>query len=112
MLSAVCWTIKQTDFMARWGGEEFAVALPGATGEQAYEVAQRIHRSIAQLKFLEENEDIPAPTLSQGIAQFPLEAGSMMQLIDLADGRLYVAKHRGRNQIGRAGTPEKASPAL
>jgi diguanylate cyclase (GGDEF)-like protein len=103
MLTAVCKTImrhiKRTDFIGRWGGEEFAVALPGANGEQAYEVARRIHESISSLKISAPDCDIPAPTLSQGIAQFPLEVNDMMGLVDLADRRLYVAKERGRNQI-------------
>ena len=42
---------------------------------------------------------IPVPTISQGLAIFPREAGTIMELIDLADRRLYVAKERGRNQI-------------
>ena len=42
---------------------------------------------------------IPVPTVSQGIAVFPLEADEIYRLIDLADRRLYVAKARGRNQI-------------
>ena len=46
-----------------------------------------------------EAETIPVPTVSQGIAMFPDEAGEIMQLIDLADRRLYIAKERGCNQV-------------
>lgn len=92
--------IKQTDFVGRWGGEEFAIALPGARGDQAYQVARRIHETLAQLKILNpEQGQIPSPTISQGIAELPAEASEVMELIHLADQRLYVAKHRGRNQI-------------
>jgi len=103
ILKALCTTIrqhiKQTDFIGRWGGEEFAVALPNATGRQAYEVAQRILESLATLKFEGLADSPPSPTASQGIARFPEEAGEMMDLVDLADRRLYMAKGRGRNQI-------------
>jgi GGDEF domain-containing protein len=46
-----------------------------------------------------EERTIPVPTVSQGIAMYPVEAAEIYQLIDLADRRLYVAKARGRNQI-------------
>ena len=42
---------------------------------------------------------IPFPTVSQGIAVFPNETSDISNLIDIADGRLYIAKERGRNQI-------------
>jgi diguanylate cyclase (GGDEF)-like protein len=103
VLTAVCATvrryIKRSDIVGRWGGEEFAVALPGANIKQAYDVARRIHDSILHLRLWGHDREIPAPTLSQGIAEFPLEARDMMELIDLADRRLYIAKERGRNQI-------------
>lgn len=104
ILTAVCKTIKkhikQMDIVGRWGGEEFAIALPGASGKQAQQVAQRIHETISTLKIKSMGrKNIPAPTLSQGIAQFPEEADETMKLVDLADRRLYIAKDRGRNQI-------------
>jgi len=103
ILSALCKTIgrhiKHTDIVGRWGGEEFVIALPGASGKQAQRVAQRIHESMATLKIKSMRKSIPAPTLSQGIAQFPDEADETMKLVDLADRRLYIAKDRGRNQI-------------
>lgn len=103
ILTALCQTIrmhiKHTDIVGRWGGEEFAIALPDANGKQAQQVAQRIHESMAVLKIKNGRKSIPAPTLSQGIAQFPDEAEEIMKLVDLADRRLYIAKERGRNQI-------------
>lgn len=104
ILTALCTTIgshiKHTDIVGRWGGEEFAITLLGANGGQAQRVAQRIHESMAVLKISSAgHKNIPAPTLSQGIAQFPDEADEIMKLVDLADRRLYIAKERGRNQI-------------
>jgi diguanylate cyclase (GGDEF)-like protein len=104
ILTVLCDTIKRyikkTDAVGRWGGEEFAISLPGADGQQAAQVASRIHETMATLALKSPaGEAIPAPTLSQGIAQFPDEATEIMKLIDLADRRLYIAKERGRNQI-------------
>ena len=42
---------------------------------------------------------IPVPTMSIGIAVFPMETDKIIKLIDLADHRLYTAKERGRDQI-------------
>ncbi|HXF86034.1 MAG TPA: sensor domain-containing diguanylate cyclase [Anaerolineales bacterium] len=92
--------VKETDAVGRWGGEEFAVSLPGATGAQALEVAHRISNSMAKVHVEDRHQKtVPAPTISQGIAVFPVEANEIYALIDLADCRLYVAKERGRNQI-------------
>ena len=92
--------IKQGDAVGRWGGEEFVISLPNATGEQALQVATRISETMATLRVEDrEQRTIPVPTVSQGIAVFPHEVDEIYRLIDLADRRLYVAKERGRNQI-------------
>lgn len=92
--------IKKTDFMGRWGGEEFIVCLPDAQGQHAYQVASRIRSSIANINIYDrDNKTIPLPTISQGIAVFPYDCDSAEQLIDLADRRLYTAKIRGRDQV-------------
>jgi diguanylate cyclase (GGDEF)-like protein len=92
--------IKQGDAVGRWGGEEFIISLPNATGEQALQVAKRIGDSMAQLRVQDrEHRTIPVPTVSQGIAVFSAEVDEIYRLIDLADRRLFVAKERGRNQI-------------
>ena len=92
--------IKKTDFVGRWGGEEFAIALPGARGDEAHQVAERVQKSMQSMILVNPKQaQIPAPTVSQGISVFPDEANDIDQLIYLADQRLYNAKERGRNQI-------------
>jgi diguanylate cyclase (GGDEF)-like protein len=92
--------IKNTDAVGRWGGEEFAIALPNTDGAQAGLVAQRIQKTLETL-IIQKNDQltIPVPTVSMGIAVFPFEIKDATKLIDLADRRLYVAKERGRDQI-------------
>jgi len=100
LCSAIKQHIKQADAVGRWGGEEFIISLPGATGAQALLVAQRIGQTMAALRVEDrEQRTVPVPTVSQGIAVFPNEADEIYRLIDLADRRLYVAKERGRNQV-------------
>ena len=92
--------IKKGDFVGRWGGEEFAVALPGASGYDAYHIALRIQKTMQSMRLKDlNNHDIPTPTVSQGISVFPDEAKDIKQFIYLADQRLYKAKERGRNQV-------------
>jgi len=92
--------LKRTDAVGRWGGEEFVISLPNANGKQAQQIAERIRSSMLKLSLHNyEQTTIPVPTISQGIAVYPLEADAVMNLIDLADKRLYVAKERGRNQV-------------
>lgn len=92
--------VKSTDAVGRWGGEEFAISLPGAGFAQAQQVAIRIRDTMHQLSVhTQDQSPIPVPTVSQGIAVFPAEAGDLVELIHLADRRLYIAKGRGRNQI-------------
>jgi diguanylate cyclase (GGDEF)-like protein len=100
LVAAVSGSIRTSDSVGRWGGEEFAVLLPGVGGEQATVVARRIRQKLASHRLQNvHGEAILAPTISQGIAVFPQEAGDAMKLVDLADQRLYRAKERGRDQI-------------
>ena len=104
VLTKLCETIQQNikkdDFVGRWGGEEFVIALPGAKGAEAHQVAKRIQKTMQELVLSHpKHEKIPAPTVSQGISVFPDEADEIDHFIYLADQRLYKAKERGRNQI-------------
>jgi diguanylate cyclase (GGDEF)-like protein len=100
LCAAIQHHIKQTDAVGRWGGEEFIISLPGAGGMEARQVAERIGQTMATLQIQDrEQRTIPVPTVSQGVATYPIEANEIYRLIDLADRRLYIAKDRGRNQI-------------
>jgi len=104
VLTGLCQTIKQhiknTDIVGRWGGEEFVISLPNTNAAQARQIAQRIQETMGIFSIHSmDQKTIPVPTISQGIALFPVEADEMIKLIDLADRRLYIAKGRGRNQI-------------
>lgn len=100
LCTAIQHNIKQTDAVGRWGGEEFVISLPGATGSQALQIARRISETMGNLRVEDrEQRTVPIPTVSQGIAVYPGEADEIYRLIDIADRRLYIAKERGRNQV-------------
>jgi diguanylate cyclase (GGDEF)-like protein len=113
ILTLLCTTIrdhiKSADPVGRWGGEEFVIALPNTTAEQALLVATRISQSMRGFSFPDRNgKSIPPPTVSQGISLFPMETDKIFNLIDIADQRLYAAKNRGRDQI--EGVPTESHP--
>jgi diguanylate cyclase (GGDEF)-like protein len=100
LCTAIKKNIKQNDAVGRWGGEEFVISLPNATGNQAVQIAQRISETLKNLRVVDRDQHtVPIPTISQGIAVCPSETNEIYRLIDIADKRLYKAKERGRNQI-------------
>jgi diguanylate cyclase (GGDEF)-like protein len=103
-VQAIVDNTKEADLVGRWGGEEFIVALPGCSGADARQVAQRIRKSLSTISVQDEmGRALPVPTASQGIATFPKDAADPISLVDAADSSLYHAKSRGRDQISLAG---------
>ncbi len=91
------------DFIGRWGGEEFAIGLPGTDLDQAVKMAQKIRLSLARIEaFNSRGQAVPAPTLSQGIATYPQHAQNSGQLVYVSDAALYNSKNAGRDQLTSA----------
>lgn len=86
--------VRPTDTVARWGGEEFAILLPGATHGLAATIGERLREQVSRLPV--------GVTVSVGIAAFPDHAASPEALLDAADAALYRAKHRGRDRCEMA----------
>lgn len=83
----------------RLGGEEFCVLLPGQSRSQAVVLAERA-LSTCRNKDLSTNPNYQIKlTISAGIAEQKNPQTSLNQLLNLADNRLYKAKHNGRNQV-------------
>ncbi|MBM3678111.1 MAG: diguanylate cyclase [Actinobacteria bacterium] len=91
--------VRQYDTVARWGGEEFAVVLPGATGESEVRVvAERIRKMAAFAPVqLGEGRRLNV-TVSVGGVVVRDHRSSVEAIVDLADRALYAAKRRGRNR--------------
>ena len=84
---------------ARYGGEEFAVLLPKTKRHQASDIAEQIRRTIeARVEGGNRSERRPV-TASIGVASFPDDAQADLELIRIADQRLYSAKRTGRNLV-------------
>jgi diguanylate cyclase (GGDEF)-like protein len=99
--------LRNTDLLARWGGEEFVILTPGSDGETAYQVAEKLKNAIEQVKF----DEIETVTCSFGVAQY-VYGDTAETLISRADDALYRAKLNGRNQVELASLPSIAQPML
>jgi two-component system, cell cycle response regulator len=90
---------RETDIVARFGGDEFAVVLPDTGSEGAVAVGERYRERISAHAFLgTEGLDIHL-TASVGVATLPDMAGSAEELIKAADTAMYRVKDRGKNGV-------------
>ena len=92
-------SLRDMDVVARFGGEEFCVLLPGTSKRMGQLVAERIRKGIARYRFQGEQGSRGARlTASLGVASFPKDGTSAAALLGSSDIALYQAKARGRNR--------------
>lgn len=90
---------RETDVVARFGGDEFALVLPETGREGATAVAERIAQRLRSFNFLASDGLLVHLTASIGVATLPESAGSAEELIRAADKAMYQVKARGKNGI-------------
>ena len=91
-------SVREIDLAGRWGGEEFALLLPGTDLDGGRQLAERIRAQLAaQQLAAPDGEPIPV-SASFGVASFPA-AANPKELVAAADVALYEAKHSGKNQV-------------
>ncbi|HEV8352804.1 MAG TPA: GGDEF domain-containing protein [bacterium] len=87
---------RDSDFVARFGGDEFVVVLPQTSRAEAARVAERIRTNIEDVSLLEGM----TLTASIGMASFPRDGTSSQELLDAADRAMYRVKGTGGNRVG------------
>lgn len=92
-------TVRTTDLVGRYGGEEFVLLMPGASAERAELVAGEISRRLADGSGA---DGVEMPTASYGIATYDAGTSNVDNLIAEADAALYLAKSLGRNRSARS----------
>ena len=90
--------LRDSDLLARMGGEEFLVYLPDASASAASAIAQRLCGAVQQIRLSALGEDIPV-TVSIGLACVTSAGGTWADWLAAADRALYDAKRAGRNRV-------------
>lgn len=91
-------SVREDDSAFRIGGEEFCVILPSTSIKKAKEVAERIRMQVAEELYEFGTEKISI-TISCGVAESKHDNETNLNLLKIADHRLYAAKNKGRNQV-------------
>lgn len=94
-------SVREMDLVGRYGGEEFAVALPDADMKVGLHIAERIRTAIQDAPIRAYDEEIRM-TVSVGLSLCPDHAATAEQLVDQADRAMYRAKGLGRNRTETA----------
>lgn len=87
--------IRESDIVARWGGEEFIILLPESSAGDAAGLAEKLRQVVEMEGF----SDVGRMTASFGVAQWLRNSEDLGHLCDRADDALYQAKGGGRNQV-------------
>jgi len=95
-------SLRETDTLARIGGEEFAILLPNTDIEEGKEVLERVRSSVERNKVELPNHKTFQITASFGLTSATPESKTLDQLIREADAALYQAKNSGRNRLCQA----------
>jgi diguanylate cyclase (GGDEF)-like protein len=88
--------VRDSDFLGRYGGEEFVVLLPSTSREGGVMLAEKLREAIEQLEIPDLDRRLSA---SFGVATLPGDAVNGEQLLRAADRALYAAKNAGRNRV-------------
>ncbi|MBC3437790.1 diguanylate cyclase [Pseudomonas sp. BW16M2] len=91
--------LRKTDFIGRYGGEEFAIVMPNTALEAAHKVLDEIRRRFAEIHYPAQPHDLQC-TFSAGVVQLD-DSLDALTMASAADEALYRAKHAGRNCVVR-----------
>jgi len=95
-------SVRPTDFVGRYGGEEFLIVLPGCISSEAFEIAERVRKHTAEREIATSVGSLKL-TVSIGVATAAAATQYIEQFINTADQALYRAKDAGRNCVIAAG---------
>jgi diguanylate cyclase len=90
-------SLRATDLVFRYGGEEFVVILNGIQEDNAFKLAEKIRKGVEKEYFVDKEKKLKV-TISLGVACVT-EGESELELFERADKAMYVAKRKGRNRV-------------
>ena len=97
-------SVRESDVVARFGGDEFVLMLPETGAKAALQMAERVRTYISSHRFSGGVGASISLTASFGVASFPEHAAEAEKLIELADAAMYEAKERNKNNVRLAAT--------
>jgi diguanylate cyclase (GGDEF)-like protein len=108
---------RESDFVVRWGGDEFLTVVRAGRRNEAGVIAERIREAVAGRPFSVGGDQTMATSVSVGFAAYPFiptapDAVKWLQVVGLADHALYMAKQAGRNTWFGVAATGHTNPAL
>lgn len=91
--------LRKSDYVCRFGGEEFVLILHGADSEKAFAIAERIRQEIAKEEIKTYDGKTISITISAGISTVTDTTKNIQEMIDKADMAMYKAKQSGKNKV-------------
>ncbi len=91
--------IRVSDYIGRYGGDEFLLICPNMSMENAFSLAERIRKSTEETKFYIDGDNFINATLSIGLYEFAKDDLSFIEAVNFADMMLYKAKNKSKNKI-------------
>lgn len=91
--------VRGGDIVCRYGGEEFAIVMPGASLDNTQMRAELLRVAVSKIVLEHEGEQIGPITISMGVALFPDHGKNSKEILRQADAALYEAKGAGRNRV-------------
>jgi diguanylate cyclase (GGDEF)-like protein len=93
-------SLRNSDFICRFGGEEFVALLPDTNTQNALSVAEEIRKKIEAHNIVQPDGQIIKCTVSLGVSEIiTSEDKTIEQVLNRADEALYKAKDEGRNRV-------------
>ena len=95
-------SVRQTDMVIRYAGDEFTILLPGVDQKKVEKLAQALVDNVAKTPFKGlDGQDLHL-TISMGFSLYPDDGDRVDTLIELADKALYLSKQKGKNRVSQA----------
>ncbi|MEW6601429.1 MAG: GGDEF domain-containing protein, partial [Nitrospirota bacterium] len=95
-------TVRESDTVSRYGGEEFIVVLPNTEPAYAFLLAEKLRSAVDQCTITDGSGTSEGVTISLGVSSYPFMANTTKALIESADNALYQSKLNGRNMVSSA----------
>tara|TARA_Y100000590_G_C15496456_1_gene929851 strand:- start:415 stop:975 length:561 start_codon:yes stop_codon:yes gene_type:complete len=101
--------LRASDHIYRYGGDEFVVIMPTVDIETVHDIATRVLEKIKNKKFDIGNGEKYNLSVSIGIAEYPTDAKSALEIIKFADEMMYMSKRSGRGKVFHVNEVENAN---